>query len=62
MKIHPLTIILLGLFLISIIFNYAQNRRCAQLKEEINKRKELIIILPEKNLNFNQDKFKKEII
>lgn len=34
MKIHPATSIILGLLIVSLIFNYAQYRRIKELNEE----------------------------
>ena len=49
MKIHPLTIIIIGLLLVSVLMNYSQHRSYMKLKEEINKSRSSIIILPDKN-------------
>lgn len=42
MKIHPVTIIVIGLFMISLGFNFLQHRTISELKEQ----KKTIIIKP----------------
>jgi len=47
-KIHPLTIILIGILLISILTNYVQHRSCVKLQKEMGQSKTLIFTFPEK--------------
>lgn len=48
MKIHPLTIIILGFLIISVLFNISQSRSYSELKKEVSKQKGPIIIVPKK--------------
>jgi len=47
-KIHPLTIILIGILLISILTNYVQHRSYVKLQKEMGQSKTLIFTFPEK--------------
>lgn len=46
MKIHPLNILLIGFFILSLVFNYAQSVHTKRLKKELQNSKSRVILFP----------------
>lgn len=60
MKLHPLTIILIGFFILSLVFNYGQFIQNKRLKKELQNSKSKVIFfpMPQKQM----PKFKKDFL